>query len=47
MGEDARAGAGGIRSKPEHSVWSCQDRFRSKAVNQRNFGACFNVVLTL
>lgn len=37
----------GIRSKPEHSVWSCQDRFRSKAMNQRNFGACFNVVLTL
>lgn len=42
-----RTGTDGIRNKPEHSVWSCQERFWSIAVKQRTFGACFSVVMTL
>lgn len=30
-----------------HSVWRCQERSRSPALNQGTLQACFNVVLSL
>lgn len=31
--KNARSGTGMMGNKPKHSMWSCQDQFRSIAVN--------------